>query len=155
MIPSMINVEDLPAVLDAFANDLANASLVSAFDELSPTLRQSFGDNFANTKGPNGQWPPHAPATIRIHGPHPLLILQGYLLQSVTVKGSVGSVEILEARSMSIGSTIFYAGWQNNGTDNGHIPARPFLWLDEIAVAAVLDRFATSTFNLLVGTNGT
>jgi len=53
------------------------------------------------------RWKAHSPVTVKIHGPHPLLILTGSLFESAT--GGRGSYTYYSDKSVSFGSNVEYA----------------------------------------------
>lgn len=148
MIPREFMASDAVAVLGEFARDFESKSLEPAFAGIAQDLRESFGSNFANTRAPYGTWPPHSPYTVQKYGPHPLLILSGKLLASVTTQGAEGSIERYLARELEMGTDLFYSGWQQRGTVK--IPARPYVWLTDENLARVSERFAEICWTILV-----
>lgn len=149
MIPKQFDAEFAEYWLDELAQSMENTSLVESFKEIVPILHEGFADNFSSTKSPSGTWPPHSPYTIAKYGPHPLLILSGAMLASVTNSGSDGSIEEVGPREMALGTSIFYAGFQQFGTVR--IPARRFLWLDSPFMDRLSDTFAASCFTIIMG----
>lgn len=97
--------------------------------------------NYDHTADADGNtWAPHAPATIAMHGPHPLLVVTGRMKASTTMSGQEGNFEEVTDNSIRVGTDIPYAAAQQFGTDK--IPARPFFelsdpFIDEIENAAV------------------
>lgn len=149
MIQIEFKAEDATRWMQQIGYDFENASFESVFKNLIPVLHEGFAENFANTSAPEGPWPPHAPATVRIHGPHPLLILSGTLLRSVTTTGSEGNVEQISGREMQVGTSMFYAAWQQHGTPK--IPPRKFLWLNGQWVERVANEFAEGCIQVIFG----
>ena len=149
MIPREFPVEESARWMAELGNQLENGSFEPAFNRVMPLLHDAFADNFANTKAPSGTWPPHSPVTVKIHGPHPLLILSGALLRSVTESGSDGNVEFVSAREMAVGTSLFYAGWQQHGTTK--IPPRMFLWVNAEWVGRIGDEFQAAATEIIFG----
>ena len=151
MMPKVFLAIEAEYWLSAFGADMENASFEPAFRACVPELMTAFGDNFEQAHGPDGAWAPHAPYTIKLYGVHPLLILSGELVRSVTGEKNPGGVLYAESREMTIGTTIFYAAWQNYGTTK--IPARPFMWLDEQNTDIVASKFLDGVYVILLGAN--
>ena len=149
MIPKEFPAEEAEYWLDELAQGMESGSFAEAFTRIVPNLQNAFGDNFERAEGPSGDWAPHAPYTIAKYGPHPLLILSGDLLRSVTETGEKGSVQQIGEREMALGTSLFYAGWQQRGTSK--IPPRPFLWLDDSWSSEIVDEFATGVVLVLFG----
>ena len=149
MIPKEFPAEEAEYWMDELIQEMEGGSFAPAFSRIVPNLQYAFGDNFDRAEGPMGAWAPHSPVTIAIHGPHPLLILTGDLLRSVTETGATGSVQQISDREMTLGTSLFYAGWQQRGTDK--IPARPFLWVDYSWLGEIGDEFATGVSQILFG----
>ena len=135
--------------LDAILLKIEQQSFQPALDACVPVCNEGFKKNFDKTQGPPGVWAPHSPYTIQKYGPHPLLILSGAMLASVTQSGAESRIESVGARDAEIGTSLFYAGYQQFGTDK--IPARRFLWLDAESVDSVVDAFAGSAFQIIFG----
>ncbi len=144
-----IDASGLGLELDEIFAKLQTESFQSALDACIPICNEGFKKNFDKTQGPPGVWAPHAPYTIQKYGPHPLLILSGAMLASVTQSGAEGRIESVGERDAEIGTSLFYAGFQQFGTKK--IPARRFLWLDEPSVDKVVDVFADSAFEIIFG----
>ena len=149
MIPKEFEAEYAEYWLDELFQEMSTGSFAPAFERIVPNLQDAFGDNFENAEGPDGAWAPHAPSTVAKYGPHPLLILSGDLVRSVTETGATGAIQDIKPREMAIGTSIFYAGWQNSGTDL--IPARTFLWVDYSLYGELSDEFATGVMSVLFG----
>lgn len=61
---------------------------------------------------------------------HQLLWLSATLLRSLALGGADNVME-QSGDTITLGSNVRYAKWQNEGTEDGHIPARPFLYTSE------------------------
>lgn len=149
MIPNEFPAIEAGKWMAEIGSRMENASFESAFTRLIPLLHSAFSDNFADTRSPDGPWPPHSPMTTKLHGPHPLLILSGDMRRSVTETGSTGNVEQIAARDMAVGTSLFYAGWQQHGT--AKIPPRMFLWVNATWVGRLGDEFADSAIQIIFG----
>ena len=89
-------------------------------------------ENFALKEGSDGKsWPPHAPLTIKIHGPHPLLILSDTMRSAVAGEAGPGSVFRDEFRSFETGTDLIYARTHQEGDASRNIPQREFLYASE------------------------
>lgn len=132
-----------------FGDELLGMDFGPVFDSLIDPVHAGFVDNFDRTQAPYGRWPPHSPVTIMLHGPHPLLILSGTMKAAVSTRGSTGRIEELTPESLTIGTDLFYAPWQQYGTRK--IPARPFLWLEGSHVDRITDLFADGVLERLSG----
>lgn len=114
--------------LGAFADQLLNMDFGPVFDGLVDPVNESFGSNFDRKTGPDGQpWKPHAAYTIKKMGVHPLLMWTGAMIFSLESRSGSGRIEEITSNSLTIGTDLFYAGWQQYGT--AKIPARPFVWM--------------------------
>jgi phage gpG-like protein len=71
------------------------------------------------------------------------------MLASVTQQGAEGRIESVGDRDAEVGTSLFYAGFQQFGTSK--IPSRRFLWLDSPSVDAVLEVFADKAFQIVIG----
>lgn len=128
-----VAVEDLPAHLEELNARLALSSLAEPLEECGQVIRGAFEENIFNTEGPDGNpWPPHAPSTVARYGPHPLLILSGRMLESLTRKDAQGNVTIVEDREAEFGTDVtsqdgfFYPGIHDAG--GSRIPQREFIY---------------------------
>jgi len=126
-----------------WASSLETMDHEPTFQSMLDPLHEGFTANFDNARAPYGQWPPHSPYTILLHGPHPLLILTGAMKRSVTQSGSDGRIEEFTRDQAIIGTSLFYAPYQQFGT--AKIPARPFLWLEGSYVDRLHELFADAT----------
>lgn len=144
-----VTIGTAESTLSDWVKSLETENLDDAFRATAPWMRAAFADNFNQTKGPGYTWQPHAPLTILLYGPHPLLILYGPLKASVTQEGAPGSIEEYDGRSLTLGSTIIYAAAQQFGM--GRIPARRYVWADGDFVDRATEAFAAKAFEILVG----
>jgi phage gpG-like protein len=150
---SDVDVERFVDLMQATISQLEAFDFAPVFTSMLETLHQGFESNFDQTRAPYGQWPPHSPMTIAIHGPHPLLILTGVMKRSVTQSGVEGRIEDIMKNEAIIGTSLFYAPYQQFGTSGPHpIPARPFLWLEGSYVDRLHERFVDEVESRLFGT---
>ena len=120
--------ESLPAELDRMADALDGAIPRAAMERCADLLREAFAENYAQGRNEETIWPPHAPATVARHGPHPLLILSGKMREATVRQGAPGNVQEITDRQLTVGvdeRAVPYAGFQNWGTVR--IPQREFL----------------------------
>jgi phage gpG-like protein len=148
-----ILAENISDELSRMAQRLESFDFSPVWNEMLDPLHEGFSSNFDQTRGPDGIWPPHAPYTILLHGPHPLLILTGAMKRSVTQSGSEGRIEELMRNEAKIGTSFFYAPYQQFGTRK--IPARPFLWLEGSYVERLTNQLADAMMARVFNGNGT
>lgn len=100
-----------------------------------PVIQEDIGQHFEDKVDSDGrQWPPHAPLTVALHGPHPLLVLTG-LLRSAAARRGYGSHLSIEPGGLVYGvdgSAIPYAAKHQHGF--GVIPQREFMYLSDEAI---------------------
>lgn len=138
--------------LRATAQQLQSFDFAPVFSEMLETFHRGIESNFDNTRGPGYTWAPHSPVTIALHGPHPLLILTGAMKRSVTQTGAEGRIEDIMQNEMTIGTSLFYAPFQQFGTTGPpRIPARRFLWLQGSYVDELAEIFADQVAQRLFG----
>lgn len=140
MMPKEFLASDAAQVFSEFGASLESEDLRPVFESMVDTVNDGIGDNFANARGPLGSWPPHAELTIKLYGPHPLLILTGAMLASLTKRNTESRIEIFGDRSLEIGTDLFYARVQQYG--GGNIPARPYVWLAKPYIDELAEIFA-------------
>lgn len=129
-----IEAAGLAAHLEELGARLALASLAEPLEECGQVLRGEFEANIFNTEDSRGvSWPPHAPATVAKYGPHPLLILSGRMLESLSQKSADGNISRVEDREAEFGTDVttiggfFYPGIHNDG--GTRIPQREFFFV--------------------------
>ena len=106
-------------------------------------IAKGFSEIFAAQQASDGsQWPPHSPVTIALHGPHDLLILTTAMYESLVTPGAPSNVMQAEGRTMEYGTSVEYAGKQNDGDDDMNIPAREFMFMTDETMDEVLDAIA-------------
>lgn len=97
-------------------------------DEVTDMIYASVQRNFDEKVGSDGTpWAPHAPMTVRMYGPHPLLILSGTMWVASTMSGVQGNYVEVNDRSIVTGVTLPYAEKQQFGTAT--IPQREFYYV--------------------------
>lgn len=84
-------------------------------------------------QGGRPRWVELAAETIRKRGPGEPLRDEGILAASVSSpKEHEGGVFEIDNFSVETGTNLKYAGPQHHGTRDGHIPPRPFMFLQEL-----------------------
>jgi phage gpG-like protein len=73
--------------------------------------------------------------------------------RSVTQSGSDGRIEEIMRTEAKIGTSLFYAPYQQFGTRK--IPARPFLWLEGSYVERLTNQLADAMMARVFNGNGT
>tara|TARA_R100001594_G_scaffold116052_1_gene150988 strand:+ start:10273 stop:10710 length:438 start_codon:yes stop_codon:yes gene_type:complete len=142
-----VSLAEAVDLIGEFLKDIAEGSYEAPLSECSAELRQGFVEIFANQQSSVGErWEDHSDVTIALHGAHPLLILSGTLYDQLTGDSSGGDVS---QRSVSVGTDLEYAPWNNDGTEN--IPAREFMYIPESAQEACVEHVADHIFNLMPG----
>jgi phage gpG-like protein len=138
--------------LQATTSQLDSFDFAPVFSAMLETFHRGIESNFDNIRGPGYTWPPHSPVTIAKHGPHPLLILTGAMKRSVTQSGAEGRIEEIMRNEATIGTSLFYAPYQQFGTTGPpKIPARRFLWLQSSFVDQLAEIFADQMTERLFG----
>ena len=133
-----------------FGDELFGMDFAPVFDSLIDPVNESFGSNFDRRTGPDGTpWKEHAAYTIQRMGPHPLLMWTGAMIFSLESRSGANRIEQLTSSSLTIGTDLFYAPWQQYGT--GRIPARPFVWMIGSDVEAITELFADGVLERLSG----
>ena len=116
-----------------------------AIEQAGKDFQAAQAGNFDRAEDANGRpWKEHAPLTIALHGPHPLLILSGAMKRAATggagsvIKVKAGAKESTVVVSIS-NSTIPYAWKHQHGA--GRIPRRQFFYLAREAREPLRVRF--------------
>ena len=147
-----ISIDLLVDEVEQTIGRLQSFDFAPVFESVLDILHEGFASNFDQTRAPYGQWPPHSPMTIALHGVHPLLILTGAMKAAVTQSGSSDRIEEITQTEAIIGTSLFYAPYQQYGTSGPRpIPARPFLWLEGDYVDQLHERFADEVASRLLG----
>ena len=147
-----ISIDLLVDEVEQTIGRLQSFDFAPVFESVLDILHEGFASNFDQTRAPYGQWPPHSPLTIIKYGPHPLLILTGAMKAAVTQSGSSDRIEEITQSEAIIGTSLFYAPYQQYGTGGPNpIPARPFLWLEGDYVDQLHETFADEVASRLLG----
>tara|TARA_R100000664_G_scaffold34243_1_gene55655 strand:+ start:11706 stop:12137 length:432 start_codon:yes stop_codon:yes gene_type:complete len=140
-----VSLEEAVNLVNEFGDDLIRGSYEIPLAACSEELRLGFVEIFSNQTSSEGEsWPPHSPVTIKLYGEHPLLILSGSLYDELT-----SGVDESTERSISVGTDLDYAEWNNDGTEK--IPAREFMYIPESAQDACVEHIGDYVFDLLPG----
>lgn len=152
-IPQSFSSKDIESVFAQFKRDIVEGDLSEAFRETAPIICEGFGSNIDSAREEDGTpWPPHAPATVRIHGPHPLLVLNYHLLSALTEESSSGNISETQPRSAEFGvdgDVIPYATTHQYGW--GHIPRREYLYANDEVLENATATFSDWSFEIIVG----
>jgi hypothetical protein len=140
--------EEFAAHILSVPGKLAGMSHKESLQAVVPVVHQSVVANFGRQVSSDGSvWPAHAPLTILLHGPHPLLILSGDMLSAAA--GGSGALVEAGDRSLEMGidsGTIPYAWKQQEGYRPGRIPQREFYYLHEDDMPEADQVFGDSAF---------
>lgn len=121
--------------LDEFAAELEENDRLMAELPVARDLADEFVDllcagiqrNYDDQRSGDGTpWAPHAPSTIRMYGPHPILILSG-AMQAASVSAAPGNYLEVSDRAIVLGVALPYAATHEFGDPSRNIPARPFI----------------------------
>lgn len=145
--------------LDEFQADLAAAAQKLAgklgfhvpLEACKEPIRAGVADIFEQQVDSSGShWPPHAPLTVKLHGPHPLLILSGKM--HAAALGGSGATEGNSGDELQLGidaEAIPYAAVHQTGGGN-NIPQREFFYVTEQALDACAEIVADHAVSLLL-----
>jgi len=102
------------------------SNLEPVFRVIADAIRESIADEIFSEG--QGQWEPlseqYAAAKVARWGPQPMLIASGQLLNSLTVQGAPGHVEVIEPDRVRVGSTIEYLRYHQSTGARTRIPRR-------------------------------
>lgn len=128
-------------------------TLAPAWEQVGQDLLDDFAANFAQEGGffrKSANWPQLAPATVKDRlrrgygGAHPMLERTGLLRQSVSERGTPGNVFLVEANSLTIGTSYPVAKWHQDGTrrkdGTQRMPARPVVGISWNRRSAIVKR---------------
>jgi phage virion morphogenesis protein len=105
--------------------------------DVSRQVREDTRDRFNREVDPDGaSWAELAESTIEKKGHDVRLFETGALLLSL------GNVEEITTDSLECGTDDEKAGWHQNGTKDGHVPARPFVGFNERGMQSIEDQVA-------------
>lgn len=151
-MPKTLEVDDLDSYFDLLGEQIESAPIDEAFADAEAVFRGEFKSNYDRGGSALGAWPPHSPVTVARHGPHPLLILSGAMMQSTIVATAPGHVFQIQTRAFGTGvdkSVIPYAGVQQFGF--GRVPPRPYLVASEAAVEEAAEIVGEALTRIVAG----
>lgn len=103
-----------------------SSNLEPAFRVIADAIRERIADEIYSEG--NGSWEPlseeYAARKAVRWGPQPMLVASGALLNSLTVQGAPGHVEVIEKDRMRIGSTVEYLRYHQGTGSRQRIPRR-------------------------------
>lgn len=141
---------DASQLIGQFAEDLLGGDYTQVFDTLVEPINEGLGSNFDRQTSASGEaWEPHAGYTVWKMGPHPLLMWTGAMAFALQSRSAANRIEEITQTSLTIGTDLFYAPWQQYGTRR--IPARPFVWLHGSYVDRVTEEFADGVMKKIRG----
>jgi hypothetical protein len=154
-IPQTFDSENIAQVFADLKRDIVESDLSEAFREVAPIVRTGYGENIDRAADESGSpWPAHSPTTIKMYGPHPLLVLEYHLLTALTEQGSNGNITDVQSREMTTGvdgNAIPYATTHQYGW--GHIPKREYLYATNETLETASATFADWSFEIIVGSS--
>ena len=127
------------------ASNYGFAKQNNAIAQAGLDFQEAQGSNFDRAEDSQGNaWPAHAPLTIALYGPHPLLILSGDMKRAATGgAGAVFDIRVGKKKSVVILGiskvAIPYAWKHQHGS--GRIPRREFFYLPRQARTPLVYRF--------------
>ena len=136
----------------AFGKAISAEGLIPVWTQIGEDLQADFAVNMVSEGGQGfggkGGWPQLAPSTVRdrerkgFEGAHPILWRKGVLGESLASKTAAGSIFRVTPQGVSVGTSLFYAGWHQTGTPK--MPARPIVgltWYRRSALVARLNDY--------------
>jgi phage gpG-like protein len=118
--------------------------LTPAWQQIADDLLGDWMWNITGEGGMYGAWAPLRPATVadRIRqgygGDHPIMWRTGLLLRSLSAQGQPGNIVMTTPNSLTVGSTVPYAGYQQSGTSR--MVARPLIGINRKEQANIINR---------------
>jgi hypothetical protein len=123
--------EEFVRMLENLHGRLAAASYRDALDAGARQVGEIVGDNMLRAEDSSGTpWPPHAPLTVQLHGPHPLLRLTWTMYAAATNPDDPNASRTLADREVLFGidgTAIPYAATHQRG--EGRVPQREFFYV--------------------------
>lgn len=140
-----IPLEDLARTLNRRIEDFVRLDCRPLLKELSLLIKADVKERFVKSNTPDGiPWLPLKNPSKRRGGINAKPLRDKGLLMASIVSYTQGSVEEITADSVTVGTNLGYAGYQNDGTRN--IPAREFMGLsaagEQEIDEAIADYFA-------------
>ena len=123
-----IKAEDFSRVAGEMGQAFATLPLTPLMREIKEIAEEAIAVNFLESEEASGQkWA----ARKRVY-PWPILIKSGHLMRSATTEGEAGHIEQIGDREVTTGTSVFYAGFHQYGTER--MVARPFEAVPDAAV---------------------
>ena len=142
-----VSVKEAKDLIEGFSKDLSSGEYSKPLGKCGEELNNNFVEIFANQTSSTGEsWPPHSPVTIKFYGAHPLLILSGDLYSQLT-----GDSAMEEGR-VTVETNLEYAEWNNNPSEDSHIPQREFMYITEQTQENCVNHVGDYIFDLMPGT---
>ena len=133
----VIEASELGDVLNSLVDQMDEDPFTAALESCREPVAAGFIEIFASKEDATGAtWQPHAPATVALYGPHPLLRLSDAMYESM-IGQSEHHVESITDRELQWGTSVEYAFAQNFGWR--HIPARQFAYFTEDAISGCME----------------
>lgn len=118
-IRSKFDPQTMLGVIDSLRRDLTGASprgLKRGYDQAGTIYLQFLRRRYQRLSNGGGVWPRLKPSTVRQkHGDSRILIRSGRLYGSL-LRGSPDSVFAVDAKGLTIGTMVPYAGFHQTGT---------------------------------------
>lgn len=132
-------LDTFSAELEQSAQQLENLPIARDLqDQITDLIYAGIQRNYDDQRAANGSaWAPHAPMTVRMYGPHPILILSGAMQEASTKTGVEGNYLDVDDRSIVTGVNLPYAATHQFGDLDRNIPARPFYDLPESYITEI------------------
>ena len=136
----MIAFASLGSYLENMSDKMARGPYSPALGTCVELAHKHMEKGFATGTDPTGRrWAKHAPFTVRMHGPHPILILTG-VMRASTIGKAPNHIERIEQFEAVTGTSDEKAYIHQYGTDT--IPQREFVGVDETVVDAMAEAVA-------------
>ncbi len=125
----MIAFASLDSYLENVRERIERGPYTKPLQEAIELAHRRMEKTFTQATSPGGKpWPPHAETTVRLYGPHPLLILSGAMKAS-TVVGGPDHIERVEPFTAYTGTKDRKAIFHQQGTKR--MPQREFHGVDD------------------------
>lgn len=142
-----MNVPQFATMMGKAAN-YGFARQSDALSQAGRIFQASESGNFDRAEDSDGKkWKPHAPLTIALYGPHPLLILSEDMKRAAT--GGAGSIFVIKAGAkksvviVGISSVSIPYAWKHQH-GSGRIPQREFFYLHKEGRKTLVRKFRNS-----------
>lgn len=127
-----LSVEEFGEFLNGVVDSLEQPQAAGVLAEWNDELAGDLAESFLNSKSPDGKaWAPLMHPRSKGHS-RPL-IDTGALMRSVVSDGA-GHIEIITQDSTTFGTSVEYAGVQQEGSKKKNIPVRPFIGIPDKSI---------------------